>query len=209
MAGHRAEPREGVPLFISIGPPLLKQGRGGQRESRPRGTKVVDAAPEPQGPTHGIMRTAGRSVEPSDQRPGMVDEKIVAHRIDTPMIAGRENDRLVGRGHDPLEPGLVDRRKTRLLPLERDDSDQTRPGQHRPTRQHGLGGSHVEPHGHAAEEHARTPGMARGDDLPQCPVGPAVVGTVACESYRSEKIVRHTAKIALLARTLQNGDNES
>ena len=180
-----------------------------RRKCGPCRTKVIDRTAKAQSTADGIRRAAGRAVEPSDQPGGMADQKIVAHRIDAAMITGRQDDGFVRRSRDPLEARPIPGRKTHRLPLERNDGDQPQSGTHCTALQHGFGSGEVEPYGHAAEERTAATSVSRPDRPAQGIVGLAAVGAMARKGDGRKRIADHDAKIAFLARTLQNRDNES
>lgn len=164
--------------------------------------EVEDFEPAADGAADGVMRTAGRTVVPRHQNPGMVDQKIVADGVTPPVVDRREYLDGIGGGQHPGEAFAVGLREAGFLPPERDCGDQPDAGQPAAQLQHRLGGREVETHGHAAQESPETAPIQLPHRAAQGVGGIAAVGAVAAEGYGGPG-VDHVSKGKALARTLQ------
>lgn len=165
--------------------------------------EVEDLQSAAKGAADGVAGAAERTVVPRHQDAGVVDQKIVADGIASPVVGRGKHFDGIGSGQHPAEAFAVGRGEAALLPPEGDRGDQPDAGHTLPEFQHRLGGRQVETHGHAAQESPETPRVQLPHRAAQGVGGIAAVGAVAAEGYGGEEVGDHAFKGRVLARTLQ------
>lgn len=165
--------------------------------------EVEDLESAAQGAADGVVRAAGRTVVPRHQNPGVIDQKIVADGIASPVIDRGEHLDGIGGGQHPAVAFSVGLRKAGLLPPERNRGDQPDAGHAVAQFQHRFGGREVETHGHAAQKSPETACIQLPHRAAQSVGGITAVGAVAAEGYGGPGIGDHVSKGRVLARTLQ------